>query len=158
MQNKRVALVTGANKGIGLQIAKDLARQNLTVLVGSRHLENGEDCKSRIVRSLCRSTVSKRDRMMHHTNGLVGLQNWLDCIGCECAGSPDLVAQIGARAPFFRDLLEFPGPISNDVLVLDEIAADFAENRRHHVGVDVNNERPLALELGAVTIAVARQC
>jgi NAD(P)-dependent dehydrogenase (short-subunit alcohol dehydrogenase family) len=42
MQNKRVALVTGANKGIGLQIAKDLAKQDLIVLVGARNLEDGE--------------------------------------------------------------------------------------------------------------------
>jgi NAD(P)-dependent dehydrogenase (short-subunit alcohol dehydrogenase family) len=42
MQNKLVALVTGANKGIGLQIAKDLAAHGFTVLVGSRTLEKGE--------------------------------------------------------------------------------------------------------------------
>ena len=42
MKDKRVALVTGANKGIGLQIAKDLAGHGLTVLVGSRNLELGE--------------------------------------------------------------------------------------------------------------------
>ncbi len=42
MQNKEVALVTGANQGIGLQIAKDLASRGLTVLVGSRNLERGE--------------------------------------------------------------------------------------------------------------------
>lgn len=42
MQDKPVALVTGANKGIGLQIAKDLAAHGLTVLVGSRDLGNGE--------------------------------------------------------------------------------------------------------------------
>lgn len=42
MQDKLVALVTGANKGIGLQIAKDLAAHGFTVLVGSRNLENGE--------------------------------------------------------------------------------------------------------------------
>jgi len=42
MQDKRIALVTGANKGIGLQIAKDLAAHGFTVLVGSRNLENGE--------------------------------------------------------------------------------------------------------------------
>jgi NAD(P)-dependent dehydrogenase (short-subunit alcohol dehydrogenase family) len=42
LQDKRVALVTGANKGIGLQIAKDLAARGFTVLVGSRNLEHGE--------------------------------------------------------------------------------------------------------------------
>jgi NAD(P)-dependent dehydrogenase (short-subunit alcohol dehydrogenase family) len=42
MQDKRVALVTGANQGIGLQIAKDLAARGLTVLLGSRSLERGE--------------------------------------------------------------------------------------------------------------------
>jgi NAD(P)-dependent dehydrogenase (short-subunit alcohol dehydrogenase family) len=40
--DKQVALITGANQGIGLQIAKDLARRGFTVLVGSRNLERGE--------------------------------------------------------------------------------------------------------------------
>jgi NAD(P)-dependent dehydrogenase (short-subunit alcohol dehydrogenase family) len=35
-------VVTGANQGIGLQIAKDLVARGLTVLVGSRNLERGE--------------------------------------------------------------------------------------------------------------------
>jgi len=39
---KKIALITGANKGIGLQIAKDLAANGFTVLVGSRNLERGE--------------------------------------------------------------------------------------------------------------------
>jgi NAD(P)-dependent dehydrogenase (short-subunit alcohol dehydrogenase family) len=42
MQNKPVALVTGANQGIGLQIAKDLVAHGFMVLVGSRNLERGE--------------------------------------------------------------------------------------------------------------------
>ena len=42
MQNKPVALATGANQGIGLQIAKDLVTHGFTVLVGSRNLERGE--------------------------------------------------------------------------------------------------------------------
>jgi NAD(P)-dependent dehydrogenase (short-subunit alcohol dehydrogenase family) len=42
MQDKPVALVTGANQGIGLQIAKELAAKNFTVLVGSRNLARGE--------------------------------------------------------------------------------------------------------------------
>jgi len=41
MQDKQVALVTGANQGIGLQIAKDLAAHGFTVLVGSRKAERG---------------------------------------------------------------------------------------------------------------------
>jgi NAD(P)-dependent dehydrogenase (short-subunit alcohol dehydrogenase family) len=41
MANKPVALVTGANQGIGLQIAKDLVPHGFTVLVGSRNLEKG---------------------------------------------------------------------------------------------------------------------
>ncbi len=41
MQDKPVALVTGANQGIGLQIAKDLAAHGFTVLVGSRSFERG---------------------------------------------------------------------------------------------------------------------
>ncbi len=42
MDDKRVALVTGANQGVGLQVAKELATNGLTVLVGSRNFERGE--------------------------------------------------------------------------------------------------------------------
>ncbi|MCF6103912.1 SDR family NAD(P)-dependent oxidoreductase [Mesorhizobium muleiense] len=42
MRVKPIALVTAANKGIGLQIARDLATHGLTVLVGSRKLEHAE--------------------------------------------------------------------------------------------------------------------
>lgn len=42
MHGKPVALVTGANQGLGLQVAKDLVAYGFTVLVGSRNLERGE--------------------------------------------------------------------------------------------------------------------
>ncbi len=48
MQDKPVALVTGANKGIGLQIAKELAAHGFTVLIGSRNLERGETAASSV--------------------------------------------------------------------------------------------------------------
>jgi NAD(P)-dependent dehydrogenase (short-subunit alcohol dehydrogenase family) len=48
MSKQQVALVTGANQGIGLQIAKDLAGHGFAVLVGSRNLERGEDAAKSI--------------------------------------------------------------------------------------------------------------
>jgi NAD(P)-dependent dehydrogenase (short-subunit alcohol dehydrogenase family) len=40
--DRQVALVTGANQGIGLEIARELAGHGYTVLVGSRDLARGE--------------------------------------------------------------------------------------------------------------------
>src|SRR5580698_6855516 len=42
MQDKRIALVTGANQGVGLQVAKELVANGVAVLVGSRNFERGE--------------------------------------------------------------------------------------------------------------------
>jgi NAD(P)-dependent dehydrogenase (short-subunit alcohol dehydrogenase family) len=42
MQNKRVALVTGANQGVGLQVAKELVANGVTALIGSRDFERGQ--------------------------------------------------------------------------------------------------------------------
>jgi NAD(P)-dependent dehydrogenase (short-subunit alcohol dehydrogenase family) len=42
MHGNRVALVTGANQGVGLQVARELVANGLTVLVGSRNFERGE--------------------------------------------------------------------------------------------------------------------
>ncbi len=48
MHSKPVALVTGANQGIGLQIARELAAKQLTVLVGSRSLARGVEAATSI--------------------------------------------------------------------------------------------------------------
>src|SRR5262245_59749493 len=57
MHEHLVALVTGANKGIGLQIAKELAARGFTVLVGARDLERGEAAAK---------TVGGRARALQH--------------------------------------------------------------------------------------------
>ena len=38
----KVALITGANKGIGLETARQLGKLGITVLVGARNLTKGE--------------------------------------------------------------------------------------------------------------------
>ena len=42
MNVTRIALVTGANQGLGFQVAKELVANGVTVYVGSRNLERGQ--------------------------------------------------------------------------------------------------------------------
>src|ERR1035438_9294135 len=48
MSETRIALVTGANQGVGLQVAKELVANGITVYLGSRNLERGEAAASEI--------------------------------------------------------------------------------------------------------------
>src|ERR1700678_4726477 len=41
-ETKKVALITGGNKGIGLETARQLGKLGITVLVGARDLAKGE--------------------------------------------------------------------------------------------------------------------
>ncbi|HEY0800124.1 MAG TPA: SDR family NAD(P)-dependent oxidoreductase [Steroidobacteraceae bacterium] len=48
MHDRRVALVTGANQGVGLQVAKVLVANGVTALVGSRNFARGEAAAQKI--------------------------------------------------------------------------------------------------------------
>ncbi len=48
MTDKRIALVTGANQGVGFQVAKELVGAGHTVLVGSRDFAKGEAAAAKI--------------------------------------------------------------------------------------------------------------
>ena len=44
----KIALITGANKGIGLETARQLGKLGVIILVGSRDLANGEEAASEL--------------------------------------------------------------------------------------------------------------
>jgi NAD(P)-dependent dehydrogenase (short-subunit alcohol dehydrogenase family) len=62
MQDKRIALVTGANQGIGRQVAKELVANGLTVLVGSRNFARGENAAKEIGPSAIALQLDVTDR------------------------------------------------------------------------------------------------
>jgi NAD(P)-dependent dehydrogenase (short-subunit alcohol dehydrogenase family) len=47
-EQKRIALVTGANTGVGFQIVKALAENNYTVFIGARNIEKGKAAASEL--------------------------------------------------------------------------------------------------------------
>ena len=48
MAEKKIALITGANKGIGKEIARQLGAQGMTVLIGARDSGRGEEAAAEL--------------------------------------------------------------------------------------------------------------
>jgi len=48
MSKQKVALVTGANKGLGLEIARQLGAQGITVVLGARSVEKAQEAAQKL--------------------------------------------------------------------------------------------------------------
>src|SRR5258705_5962783 len=122
MWDQPVALVTGANKGIGFQIAKDLAAHGFTVLVGSRTLEHGETAAksigadARVLQLDVTSQASIDAAAERIRNELGRLDVLVNNAGVSHAGEPG------------RSLAEMARSGRLSVASLDEVRAEFETN------------------------------
>jgi NAD(P)-dependent dehydrogenase (short-subunit alcohol dehydrogenase family) len=46
---KKIALITGANRGLGFEIARQLGKRQIKVLIGARNAAAGEDATNRLI-------------------------------------------------------------------------------------------------------------
>ncbi len=49
MDEKPIALVTGANKGLGKEVARQLGKRGLSVYLGSRNWARGEEAAGQLI-------------------------------------------------------------------------------------------------------------
>jgi NAD(P)-dependent dehydrogenase (short-subunit alcohol dehydrogenase family) len=52
IENRRVALVSGGNRGIGLEICRQLAARGIAVILGSRNEESGKEAAQKLSRNV----------------------------------------------------------------------------------------------------------
>lgn len=71
-----IALVTGANRGIGLQVTRQLAERGMTVIMGTRSLEKGRSATDKL--SLETGKVLPHELDVTDSNSIDRLSKWVD--------------------------------------------------------------------------------
>ncbi len=88
-KEKRIALVTGANKGIGFEVARDLARKGFHLFLGARDTEAGEAAVEKLRKegeedygeiTFLKIDVSKPDSIRHAAEEFSSKSDRLDTL------------------------------------------------------------------------------
>lgn len=149
MTKQKIALVTGANKGIGLEIARQLAKSGVTVFLGARDLTRGQQAVAALLSGGLdveaieidlndETTIEKAAQMIGERHGRLDiLVNNAGIVDAE--DGPPSVATIGAA----RRLME-----TNFIGTLAVTQAMLPLLRRSIAGRIVN----LATTLGSLSI------
>ncbi|RAV27783.1 SDR family oxidoreductase [Sinomicrobium soli] len=113
-EKNKIALVTGANTGVGFQIAKALAESNYTVYVGARNLEKGGNAAAQLGKNAVaiELDVTKQDTINAAAKEIQEKHGKLDLLvnnaGISHAGKPGRTVEevVAANRPSVVSLKE----------------------------------------------------
>jgi NAD(P)-dependent dehydrogenase (short-subunit alcohol dehydrogenase family) len=69
-QGKKIAIVTGANRGIGLEIARQLVEKKFSVIIAARNEQKGKEAAEKIGASFMKLDVADEKNILEFTDEL----------------------------------------------------------------------------------------